>query len=87
MSAISFAELDALTGELLPERSVLSTLNPMGVMGGHGGGSSSSSSSSASAVSGGGGGHHGALVSSACQAVSGHHSSTLTCVPATTVVF
>lgn len=87
MSAISFEELDALTGELLPERAVLSTLNPMGVMGGHGGGSSSSSSSSSAVVVGGGGSSHGALVSSACQAVSGHHGNALTCVPGTTVVF
>jgi hypothetical protein len=91
MSAISFEELDALTGELLPERAVLSTVNPMGVMGGHGhghgGGSSSSSSSSSAVVVGGGGSSHGALVSSACQAVNGHHGGALACVPGTTVVF
>jgi hypothetical protein len=95
MSAISFAELDVLTGELLPERAVLSTVNPMGAMGGHGhghghghdGGSSSSSSSSSAVVVGGGGSSHSALVSSACQAVNGYHGGALACVPGTTVVF
>jgi hypothetical protein len=116
MSAISIQELEALSGELLPERAVLSAMGLFGAMGdggygggdggygggdgghggpgGHGGGdggsSSSSSSSSSSAVAvvnGGGGGGGNAIVSSACQALEGHHGASLTCIPATTAVF
>jgi hypothetical protein len=84
MSAISFAELEGLTGELLPERAVLSTVNPFGAMGGHGHGGHGGHDHGGH---GGHGVHHGVVVTSACQAVASHHSATLACIPASTVVF
>jgi hypothetical protein len=99
MSTISFEELDGLSGELLPERSVLSVVTPFNNAGGggHGGGSSSSA-----AAFGGDGGHGGAISSSACQAPNNQGTaglvgalglgaqipnSSLTCAPASTAVF
>ncbi|AJE81239.1 MULTISPECIES: hypothetical protein [Streptomyces] len=93
MNAITFEELDGLTGELLPERAVLSTVVPFNNAGGHDGGGSSSS---AVALGGGDSGNHGAISSSACQAQQVHGtpglvgalglgsnnpSASLTCVP------
>ena len=62
-TAISFEGLDQLGGEVLPERTVLSTLvtpfnNP---------GAGDTSSSSAAAAGGSGGGDHGTTAMSACQ--------------------
>ena len=76
MDAVNFAELDELAGELLPERTVLSTVttpfnnwNPGSGTGGDGG------SSSSAAASGGGSGvggyvapDHGFSSTSACNA-------------------
>lgn len=50
MSTVSFQELDAITGELLPERTLLSTVTDFG------GGSGGSGSGSAAAAAAGGGG-------------------------------
>ncbi|MFC4471027.1 hypothetical protein ACFPH6_42170 [Streptomyces xiangluensis] len=73
MPTISFDELDSLTGEMLPERSVLSTVVPVGNLGGHGGGdgvgSASSGSSSSAVAEGGDAAPRGALSTSACQSV------------------
>jgi hypothetical protein len=77
MDAVNFAELNELAGELLPERTVLSTVttpfnnwNPGG-SGSNGADGGSSSSAAASGGSGGlvgvTGGDHGAQTSSACQ--------------------
>jgi hypothetical protein len=88
MSAVSFAELDCLSGELLPGRTVLSLI---GVIPGNVG------SGTAHAVPGGGG--HGATVAYACQAANSAATpglvgalglgepaqSSLTCVPAAVV--
>jgi hypothetical protein len=80
--AVNFAELNELAGELLPERTVLSTVttpfnnwNPGGGQGGSvdGGGSSSSSAAAASGGEGGGMGFmaapadHGYQVADACN--------------------
>ena len=63
MDAVNFAELNELAGELLPERTVLSTVvtpfnnwNPGNSGGGYGGVDGGSSSSSAAAAGGQGGG-------------------------------
>jgi hypothetical protein len=86
MGAISFADLDHLSGEVLPERTVLAT-----VSGGTG------SASSAAAASGGDGGSNGATAMNACQTTyspgtpgllgslglgSSNPYSTTTCTPA-----
>ncbi|QKW06528.1 hypothetical protein HUT18_09050 [Streptomyces sp. NA04227] len=96
MNAITFEELDGLTGELLPERAVLSTVVPFNNAGG--GHDAGGASSSAVAVGGGDNGG-GALSTSACQAQQVHGtpglvgalglgsnnpSNSLTCVPAAT---
>ncbi|QKW09815.1 hypothetical protein HUT18_28795 [Streptomyces sp. NA04227] len=96
MNAITFEELDGLTGELLPERAVLSTVIPFNNVGG---GADGGSSSSAAAVGGGHGDGGGAISTSACQAQQVHGtpgligalglgsnnpSNSLTCVPAAT---
>lgn len=94
MNAITFDELDGLTGEVLPERAVLSTVIPFNNLGaGHDGGGSSSSSAVAL---GGDSANHGAISNSACQAQqvqgtpgllgslglgSNNPSTGLTCVP------
>jgi|SwirhisoilCB1_FD_contig_31_2322960_length_363_multi_5_in_0_out_0_1 hypothetical protein len=71
MPTISFDELEGLTGEMLPERSVLSTVVPVGNFGGHGGGDGvgSASSNSTAVAEGGDAAPRGALSTSACQAV------------------
>ncbi|MGI5197879.1 hypothetical protein ACQEVY_30330 [Streptomyces sp. CA-288835] len=73
MPTISFDELEGLTGEMLPERSVLSTVVPIGSLGGNGGGdgvgSASSGSSSSAVAEGGDVAPRGALSTSACQSV------------------
>ncbi|WP_328771437.1 hypothetical protein [Streptomyces sp. NBC_00286] len=72
MPTISFDELEGLTGEMLPERSVLSTVVPVSGLGGHGGdgvGSASSGSSSSAVAEGGDVAPRGALSTSACQSV------------------
>ncbi|MER5222617.1 hypothetical protein [Streptomyces flaveus] len=70
MPTISFEELDSLTGEMLPERSVLSTMIPLG---GHGGGDGvgvgAADSSSSAAAEGGDAAPRGVISTSACQAV------------------
>lgn len=102
MSNISFEELEGLTGEMLPERQVLSTVVPFNnVGGGHGADGGSSASSSAVALGGGGSDQNG-ITSSACQAErvhgtpgligalglgSNNPSSGMTCVPSSTSVF
>lgn len=73
MDAVNFAELNELAGELLPERTVLSTIttpfNNWNPGGGSGSGDGGSSSSSAAALGGGGtGGDHGFSSTSACNA-------------------
>ncbi|WP_127356210.1 hypothetical protein [Actinacidiphila soli] len=87
MSKISFEELDGLTGEMLPERSVLSTLAaPFHGWGGGEGGAASDQNG---------------IVSNACQSQnitgtpglttllfgSNVPSSSLTCMPGSTAVF
>lgn len=81
MDAVNFAELNELAGELLPERTVLSTIttpfnnwNPGNSGGGVDGGAGSSSSSAAAAGGGGNGGEvgfvspdHGFQSSAACN--------------------
>ncbi|NGO46585.1 hypothetical protein [Streptomyces ureilyticus] len=69
MPTISFEELGSLTGEMLPERSVLSTMVPLG---GHGGGDGvgvAADSSSAAVAEGGDAAPRGVISTSACQAV------------------
>jgi hypothetical protein len=103
VSKISFEELDGLTGEMLPERSVLSTVVPFNNWGGgdaHGQGGSSSSSSAA--AFGGASSDQNGIVANACQAQrvdgtpgllgalglgSNNPSSGVTCVPGSTAVF
>ena len=71
MSTISFQELDLLSGEMLPERTLLSTVTDFS--GGGDSSSAGSSSSSSSAAAAGGGSSNvvadddGAVVVSACQ--------------------
>jgi hypothetical protein len=101
MPTISFEELEGLTAEMLPERSVLSTVVPFG---GHGGGDGAASSSSAAVAEGGDAAQRGAMSTSACQAVNNlgapgvlngttpgfgtlYPNSSFTCIPASTVVF
>lgn len=72
MPTISFEELDSLTGEMLPERSVLSTMAPVGSFGdgdGVGVGAAESNSSSAAVAEGGDAAPRGVISTSACQAV------------------
>jgi len=69
MSTISFQELDLLSGEMLPERTLLSTVTDFS--GGGGSGGSAGSASSAAAAGGGSGtviaDDDGATTVSACQ--------------------
>ncbi|OEV04756.1 hypothetical protein [Streptomyces oceani] len=103
MSKISFEELDGLTGEMLPERSVLSTVVPFNNMGGADAADGGSSSAAAAAAGGGhGGGDQNGIQSAACQSErvhgtpgltgslglgSNNPSSGVTCVPGATSVF
>jgi hypothetical protein len=102
VSKISFEELDGLTGEMLPERSVLSTVVPFNNWGGSGDGHGGSSSSSSAAAFGGANSDQNGIVANACQAErvhgtpgllgalglgSNNPSSALTCVPGSTAVF
>jgi hypothetical protein len=65
-TAISFEGLDQLAGEVLPKRTVLSTLvTPFNSPGA--GSAGDTSSSSAAAAGGSGGGDHGTTAMSACQ--------------------
>ncbi|GGV70622.1 MULTISPECIES: hypothetical protein [Streptomyces] len=99
MSAVSLEELGNLSGEVLPERSVLSTVVPFNNWGGAGHDGGASSSSSALAL--GGGDHHSVVTSSACQSTfnqgtpgligalglgSNNPVNSVTCTPATTAV-
>lgn len=62
MDAVNFAELNELAGELLPERTVLSTVTtPFNNAGGTGGLGADGGSSSSSAAAAGGGGNGGEL--------------------------
>lgn len=81
MSYISYDELDQLAGEMLPERTVLSTVNPY-----YWGGSEHGHGNVAIAR---GGDHGGTTILSACQAVNNAPlagllggNSSLTCIPA-----
>lgn len=78
MDAVNFAELNELAGELLPERTVLSTVttpfNNWNPGGGQGGAVDGGSSSSSAAAAGGNGGElgvvspdHGFQTSAACN--------------------
>ncbi len=69
MATISFTDLDQLVGEVLPERTVMSTVvTPYNNAGGDGGGSGASSSSAAAAAAGGSdGGSHGTTAINSCQ--------------------
>ncbi|WP_033322718.1 hypothetical protein [Streptomyces yerevanensis] len=103
MPTISFEELDGLTGELLPERSVLSTMLPLGGGDGVGVGAADSNSSSAAVAEGGDAAPRGVISTSACQAVNNmgtppslvsgspfgglYPNSSFTCMPGTTAVY
>lgn len=63
MGSIDFTELARLSGEVLPQRTVLSTVTSFGDGGGGG-----SSSAAAAAAGGDGGAGRGSSILSACQA-------------------
>ncbi len=96
-TVISFEELDLLAGEVLPERTVLSTVTTPFNNVGAGGGGDGGSSSAAAAAAGGGGADQGTTALSACQSNqtpgtpgllgslglgSANPSSSVTCTPA-----
>lgn len=74
MTSVSFQELDQLFGEMLPERTLLSTVTDFGAGGGSGAAGASASSAAAAGGAGGdttianfgGGDDDGAVMMSAC---------------------
>ncbi|GHF95835.1 hypothetical protein [Streptomyces thermodiastaticus] len=102
MSAVSLEELGNLSGEVLPERSVLSTVVPFNNWGGGAGHDGGASSSSSALALGGHGDHHSVVTNSACQSTSTitggqgltgalglgseYPYNNITCVPASTAI-